>query len=109
MHCLYLKLLKLSDLIDLKIAIIMFKVEQKVLPPNIMNYFKMIKKVSYKTRHTQDFKKGHTLTTHKSMNISIYGVKFWNHFEKKLKNVSKVITFKCKFKDQVILKYKNLM
>ena len=51
-----LKLLKLSDLIDLKIAIIVFKVKQKVLPPNIMTYFKMIKKDSYKTRHTQDFK-----------------------------------------------------
>ena len=39
-----LKLLKLfdlilSDLIDLKIAIIVFKVKQKVLQPNIMNYF----------------------------------------------------------------------
>ena len=70
-----LKLIKLSDLIDLKIAIIMFKVKQKVLPPNIMNYFKMIKKDSYQTRHTQDFKQVYTRTTHKSMNISIYGVK----------------------------------
>ena len=51
-----LKLLKLSDLIDLKIAIIVFK----VLPSNIMNYFKMIKKDSYKTRHTQDFKQVYT-------------------------------------------------
>ena len=84
--------LKLSDLIDLKIAIIVFKVKQKVLPPNIMNYFKMIKKDSYKTRHTQDFKQVYTRTTHKSMNISIYGVKLWNQFEKKLKNVSKLIT-----------------
>ena len=47
-----LKLLKQSDLIDLKIAIIVLKVKQKVLPPNNMNYFKMIKKDSYKTRHT---------------------------------------------------------
>ena len=70
-----LKSLKLSDLIDLKIAIIVFKVKQKVLPPNIMNYFKMIEKDSYKTRHTQDFKQVYTRTTHKSMNISIYGVK----------------------------------
>ena len=70
-----LKLLKLSDLIDLKIAIIVFKVKQKVLPPNIMNYSKMIKKDSYQTRHTQDFKQVYTRTTHKSMNISIYGVK----------------------------------
>ena len=50
------KLLKLCDLIDLKIAIIVFKSKKKVLPPNIMKYFKMIKKDSYKTRHTQDFK-----------------------------------------------------
>ena len=83
----------------------MFKVKQKVLPPNIMNYFKMMKKDSYKTRHTQDFKQVYKRTTDKSMNISIYGVKF----KKKLKNVSKLITFKCMFKDQVILKYKNLM
>ena len=104
-----LKLLKLSDLIDLKIAIIVFKVKQKVLPPNIMNYYKMIKKDSYKTRHTQDFKQVYIRTTHKSMNISIYGVKLWNQLDKKLKNVSKLITFKCMFKNQVILKYKNLM
>ena len=65
-----LKLLKLSDLIDLKIAIIVFKVKQKVLPPDIMNYFKMIKKGSYKTSHTQDLKQVYTRTTHKSMNIS---------------------------------------
>ena len=87
----------------------MFKVKQKVLPPNIMNYFKMIKKGSYKTRHTQDLKQVYTCTTHKSMNISIYGVKLWNQFEKKLKTVSKLITFKCMFKNQVIPKYKNLM
>ena len=65
----------------------MFKNKQKVLPPNIMNYFKMIKKDSYQTRHTQDFKEVYTRTTHKSMNISIYGVKLSNQFEKKLKNV----------------------
>ena len=105
-----LRLLKLSDLIDLKIAIIMFRVKQKVLPPNIMNYYKMIKKGSYETRHTQDFKQVYpvyTRTTHKSMNISIYGVELWNQFEKKLKNVSKLIKFKCMFKNQVILKYKK--
>ena len=66
----------------LKIAIIVFKVKQKVLPPNIMNYFKMIKKDSYTTRHTQDFKQVYTRTTHKSMNISIYGVKFWIDWRK---------------------------
>ena len=86
-----LKLIKLSDLIDLKIAIIVFEVKQKVLPSNIINYFKMIKKDSYKTRHTKDFKQVYTRKTHKSMNISIYGVKLWNQFEKKLKNMSKVI------------------
>ena len=107
-----LKLLKLSDLIDLKIAIIVFKVKQKVLPPNIINYFKMINDKminSYKTRHTQDFKQVYTRTTHKSMNISISGVKLWNQLEKKLKNVSKLITFKYMFKNKVILKYKNRM
>ena len=43
----------------------------------------------------QDFKQVHvyTRTTHKSMNIPIYGVKLWNQFEKKLKNVSKLITW----------------
>ena len=66
-----LKLLKLSDLIELKIAKIVFKLKQKVLPPNIMNYFKMIKKDSYKTRHTQDFKQVYTRTTRRSLNISI--------------------------------------
>ena len=81
----------------------MFKAKQKVLPPNIMNYFKMIKKDSYKIRHTQDFKQVYTRTTHKSMNISIYGVKLWNQFEKKLKNVSKLLTFKCMFKNQVYI------
>ena len=98
-----LKLLKLSDLIHLKIAIIVFKAKQKVLPPNIMNYFKMIKKDSYKIRHTQDFKQVYTRTTHKSMNISIYGVKLWNQFEKKLKNVSMLLTFKCMLKNQVYI------
>ena len=63
-----------------------------------MKYFKMIKNDSYKTRHTQDFKQVYTRTTHKSMNISIYSVKLWNQFEKKLKNVSKLITFKSMFK-----------
>ena len=58
-----LKLLKLSDLFDLKIAIIVFKVKQKVSPPNLMNDFKMIKKDSYKTRHTQDFKQVYTRTS----------------------------------------------
>ena len=66
-----LKLLKLSDLIELKIAKIVFKFKQKVLPLNIMNYFKMIKKDSYKTRHTQDFKQVYTRTTRRSLNISI--------------------------------------
>ena len=73
-----LKLIKLPDLIDLKIAIIVFKVKQKVLPPNIINYLRMIKKDSYKTWHTQVVKQVYTRTTHKSMNISISGVKLWN-------------------------------
>ena len=100
-----LKLLKLSDLIDLKDCNIVFKVKQKVLPPNIMNYFKMIKKESYKTRHTQDFKQV-TRTTHEYFQI---WCKIVESIGKKLKNVSKLLTFKCMFKNQVILKYKNLM
>ena len=85
-----LKLLKLSGLIDLNIAIIVLKVKQKVLPPNIMNYFEMMKKDSYKTRHTQDFKQVYTRTTHKSMNISIYGLKIVESIGEKIEECVKV-------------------
>ena len=85
-----LKLLKLSDLIELKIAKIVLKVKQKVLPQNIMNYFKMMKKDSYKTRHTRDLKQVYTRTTHKAMNISIYGAKIVESIGEKIEECVKV-------------------
>ena len=85
----FIDLKKAFDTIDHKLLIqkiqhfrIRGEPNKKVLPPNIMNYYKMIKKYSYKTRHTQDLKQVYTHTTHKSMNISIYGVKLCNQFEK---------------------------
>ena len=101
-----LKLLKLHDIIDLKIAIIMFKVKQKQLSPNIMKHFIRVED-SYRTRHTRDFMQVYTRTTHKSKNISVYGVKLWNQLEQSLIDVPSLKAFKYMFRDKVLLKYEN--
>ena len=89
-----LKLSKFTDLIDLKVAVIMFKANMKILPVNVQQKFISNTDHRYCLRNTNRFKVQHARTTLKSNCISIYGVKLFNCLPKSIVEAKNVFCFK---------------
>ena len=101
-----LKLLKFQDLVDFKIAIIMYRANKNDLPQSVQKHFVYANNM-YSLRQMGNLKKNLIRTTRKSQCISIYGVRLYNEFNAELKNAKNINRFKIAFKRQVYFKYNS--
>lgn len=102
--------LKLYDLVDLKIAQIMFKASKKSLPANIQALFQdRDAHHEYKLRGTNQLYQPKVRTTLKSMCISVKGVLLWNSLPEEIKMCKNLVQFKKTFKGQVLSNYQEGM
>ena len=74
-HFKRLKIMKFSDLVDIKVAIILYKAFHGILPYSIQSLFKL--NVN-NTRQYNKFVVKYTRTSLKAKCISSYGVRYWN-------------------------------
>ncbi len=100
-----LKLLKFKDLIDLKIATLMYKAHMRVLPVNIQTKLISNRSNDYCLRNRNKFKVRHARTNLKANCLSIYGVKVFNNLSKGLTEAKNVFCFKRLYKKEVFETY----
>ena len=101
---LMLKVLKFHDLINYKVALIMYKARNGCLPTNVQKYFAVTGN-HYNLRRKDNFKKVHIRTTKKSHCISVYGVKLYNNLSVELKSSKNIYRFKSQYKQKVFNMY----
>ena len=101
-----MKVLKLSDLIKLRSAIFMYKVNRKILPEKLLSMFKLktVEK-KYNLRNKNDIYYRFARTKQKQMCLSIYGIKLWNMINDEIKKCKSIQVFKSKFKSYLINNY----
>ena len=83
------KVLTFQDLVNYKIALIMFRASKGDLPPNIQKNF-VLTKSSYSLRNLDNFQINYIRTTRKTQ-----------------KNRNSLDIFKCRFKKLVFINYKD--
>ena len=91
------KLLKLKDIVDFRILVVMFKAKHKLLPKNIQDLFQ-INDNCYCTRQYGKFNHKYVRTSLKYKCVSVYGVKLWNGLNDELSSISSVFKFKVMLK-----------
>ena len=101
-----LKLLKFQDIIDLKVAMIMYKARNGCLPTNVQKYF-TITDSQYNMRQKGNFQKCHIRTTKKSHCISVYGVNLYNNLGVEMKCAKSIYRFKAQYKKKVFKVYSS--
>ena len=107
-HSLFHKysILKFTDLVRLKIALIVHKAKLRLLPPSIQHKFTLLDdNVSYKLRSLGKFKVQYARTTKKSSCISVSGVSIYNSLPMCVKLVSNTQLFKKRFKSMIFNNY----
>ena len=98
--------LKLEDLVNLNIAVIMYKAHNKMLPACMQALFEQ-RESKYPLRGTALFKIQTRRTNTKGRCLSIKGVKLWNNLVTELKTCTTLTKFKKMFKNQVLNTYKT--
>lgn len=104
----YFKLLnelKLDDLYKLKIAVLLFKAKNSLLPDNIQRLFKLDCNQKYHTRQKEDFRIKFTKSKRQAIMPSFQGVHIWNSLHTELKMCKTLHMFKRKLKDTIIDNY----
>ena len=95
-HCEHLfdrKCMKFQKLTKLKIAIFMYKVKMKILPPPIQKLFTSNNQ-QMNTRQNIDFVLKYARTTNKLHSLSYSGVRTWNDIPQTIRNSASISTFK---------------
>ena len=89
-----LKLLKFRDIVDFKIALLMFKASKYSLPYNVQSLFCKLDS-GYTLRSKGNFSKMHVRTTKKkkAQCISVYGVNLFNNLNNAIKNAKNIFVF----------------
>ena len=102
-----LKTLNIHDMVNFKNMVFMYKVYNKLLPANIMSYFKTIN-----TSHNHNvrmknynFKIKFSRTTKKSECISVKVPKIWNDIPADIKLCKSMFTFKKMYKALLLQPY----
>ena len=90
-----LKTLNIHDMVNFKNMVFMYKVHNKLLPANIMSYFKTINTChNHNVRMKNcNFKIKFSRTTKKSECISVKGPKIWNEIPADIKLCKSMFTF----------------
>ena len=99
-----LHFLKVPDIVELKTAIIMFKVFHNLLPLNVQQCFSICESV-YSTRQECNVIQQYARTCLKSMCISVKAVKLWNALDTSLISCRSVHQFNKYYTDKVLNSY----
>ena len=94
------------DLVDYKIALIMYKVYNNLLPCKIVIMFKK-SEYRYELRGKRMMEKTKSRTKIKDQCISVRGVNIWNALDDDLKMCQSMYQFKRLFKNKVFDKYER--
>jgi hypothetical protein len=87
-------ILKLTDLIQFKTLLIMYKAKHSLLPNSIQALFEYGSQHNYKTRYKERFITKRFKSRKKSMCLSIVGSQLWNKLNKEIKIIESVYIFK---------------
>uniref|UniRef100_A0A669C5X4 Reverse transcriptase domain-containing protein n=1 Tax=Oreochromis niloticus TaxID=8128 RepID=A0A669C5X4_ORENI len=101
-----LNTLKFYDLVEYKMAQIMYKAQNNLLCRSIQKLFK-VRESQYDLRGTDVFKTNKIRTNIKQRCVSVRGVNLWNSYDNDLKRCSSFSLFKNMFKNRVLEKYIN--
>ena len=99
-------LLKFTDIIEYKTALIMYKARYNHLPVNIQLMF-TDREGGYNLRGELNLKTRYARTTLKAFCISVCGVKLWNSIDVEIKQCSNICKFKRMYKGCLITKYRE--
>lgn len=100
--------LRLDDMVNYKIAQIMYKASKEILPDNIQGLFHdRDAHHSYNLRGTNQFYQTYVRTTLKSRSTSGRGITLWNKLSEEIKHSKSLTHFKKMFKRHVMLKYQK--
>ena len=97
-------LLKLEDLIKLKVLLIVFKARANQLPSNIQQLFTN-REGGYNLRGTLHFKVQCVRTTLRSQCVTRRGVNLWNDLKDELKSAVNLHQFKKQYKISILTQY----
>ena len=102
-----LKLLKFTDVVELKTAVTMYLAHNNSLPSKIQQLFVFVNNDQrhYETRQVKIFKDITPRTTKKEMCLSVRGINLWNKMNAEFINVCKLNIFKRKYKLMLLKKY----
>ena len=106
--CLFhqLKLLKFDDLVDLKCALLMYRIRKNDIPINLAKHFAQSwENKSYSLRNKEKFKINYIRTTQRSHSLSSYGVKLYNSLPESLTSLKHKHIFKRKYTVSLINMY----
>ena len=90
--CYNLRILKVPDIVELRIGIIMFKAYHNLLPMYVQQFFSQHESV-YATRQNYTFTQRFARTNMKSMSLSIKGVQLWNSLDSSVIFLSECSSF----------------
>ena len=79
-----LGILELFDLIKLRIYVIMFKVNNELLPDNLKHFFNVKYTMLHVTRQSNKLKHVYARKTLKAQCTCVYGVKVWNSLDESI-------------------------
>ena len=99
-----MSILKLSEFVKYKTAIVMFNIFHGTLPIQLQMRFTKYSSV-YSTRQTKSFVMVQVRTNLKAMCLSVHGVKLWNTLPDDIKNCTSVNIFKKCIKKHFLLHY----
>ena len=88
-----MSILKLSELVKYKTAILMFNLFHGILPIQLQRRFSKYSSV-HSTRQKKSFVMVQVRTNLKAMCLSVYGVKLWNTLPDEIKNCTSVNIYK---------------
>ena len=100
--------LKLEDIVNMKIAEIMYKAHNRSLPPCMQELFEP-RKSKYELRGTAIFKKTFARINTKQRCLSVIGVHLWNKLDTEIKHSNSLHHFKRAYKDKLINKYREFI
>ena len=103
------KTLGLYDIVHFNSMVFMFKVYAKLLPTNLLSFFKKVNDShNYNTRNNNNnFKIRFTRTTQKAGTICVKGPKLWNVLNIDVKSCKTTVQFKKKYKAVLLQAYKT--
>ena len=99
-----MSILKLSEFVKYKTAIVMFNIFHGTLPIQLQMRFTKYSSV-YSTRQTKSFVMVQVRTNLKAMCLSVHGVKLWNTLPDDIKNCTSVNIFKKCIKKHFLSHY----